>query len=68
MKSLEEKVTTFDNDGMWNNPAGNNQKDRKPKWESDLENFGGIYGYMYGYRSENIPLEEDITFIPKECL
>lgn len=46
MKSLEEKITTFDNGSEWNGPAGDNQKDRKPKWESDLENFGGIYGYI----------------------
>lgn len=30
---------------VFGGPAGDNQKDRKPKWESDLENFGGIYGY-----------------------
>ena len=49
-------------------PAGGSQTNRESDWESDLENFGGIYGYMYGYRSESIPLEEDITFIPKDCL
>lgn len=64
MKDLAEQYQQV----LEDNPAGDNQKDRKPKWESDLENFGGIYGYMYGYRSENIPLEEDITFIPKDCL
>ena len=31
---------------VFSDPAGDNQKDRKPKWESDLENFGRIYGYI----------------------
>lgn len=31
---------------MFSDPAGDNQKDRKSDWESDLEIFGGIYGYI----------------------
>ena len=49
-------------------PAGNNPEIREAKVIVDLEIFGGIYGYMYGQRTFNIPLEKDITFIPKDCL
>ena len=65
MKQLESNNIIFKRS---EGPVGDNQKDRKSKIKNDLEIFGGIYGYMYGQRSKNISLKEDITYIPKDCL
>lgn len=55
MKLLEEKITTFDNDNVWNEPAGDNQKDRKPEKKEDLENLDRI---VYSFIEGKISFEE----------
>lgn len=65
MKSLEEKVTTFDNGSMWNDPVGDNQKDRKPEKKEDLENLDRI---VYSFIEGKISFEEANKAMEDLCI
>ena len=47
---------------------GNNQPITNKEIYTNLVRLGGIYGYMYGERMKNSPIEEDIVFIKKRYL